>query len=218
MKPQVVAREVNALLEDDAIVSADSGTVATWAARHIRIRGDMQFSLSGTLATMANALPYSVGAAIAYPGRQVVCMTGDGAFTMLMGEVATLVKYKLPVKVIVFRNDVLGMIKWEQMVLEGNPQFGVELQPIDYAEVARACGAAGFSADNPDRLRTVLREAFAADGPAVIEAIVDPHEPPLPGKISTEQAWHFAEALAKGQRDWQGIVKTVIADRLREVI
>src|SRR6185503_9112912 len=95
----------------------DSGTITTWAARYIQMRGQMQFSLSGTLATMANSLPYSVGAAVAYPGRQVVCIIGDGGFTMLMGEVATLVKHKLPVKVIIIKNNVLGEIKWEQMVL-----------------------------------------------------------------------------------------------------
>src|ERR671933_2222328 len=113
------------------------------------MRGDMQFSLSGTLATMANGLPYSVGAAVAYPGRQVVCVVGDGGFTMLMGEVATLVKYDLPVKVIIIKNNVLGQIKWEQMVFNANPQFGVELQPIDFAAVARGFGVAGYTVDDP---------------------------------------------------------------------
>ena len=108
MKPQVVTYELNKLLADDAIVSADSGTIATWAARYIEMRGDMQFSLSGSLATMANGLPYSIGAAVAYPGRQVVCIVGDGGLTMLMGEIATLVKYNLNVKVVVIKNNVLG--------------------------------------------------------------------------------------------------------------
>ena len=121
MKPQVVTYHLNKLLNDDAIVSSDSGTIATWAARYIQMRGKMQFSLSGSLATMANGLPYSIGAAIGYPGRQVVCVVGDGGFTMLMGEVATLVKYKLPVKVVIIKNNVLGMIKWEQMVLNAQP-------------------------------------------------------------------------------------------------
>ena len=108
------------------------------------MRGDMQFSLSGSLATMANGLPYSIGAAVAYPGRQVVCVVGDGGLTMLMGEIATLVKYKLNVKVIVIKNNVLGEIKWEQMVIEGNPQFGVELQPIDFAAFAGRVRRRGF--------------------------------------------------------------------------
>src|SRR5438045_6015991 len=99
MKPQVVTYELNKLLSSDAIISSDSGTVATWSARYIEIRDKMQFSLSGSLATMANGLPYSIGAAAAYPDRQVVCIVGDGGLTMLMGEVATLVKYNLKVKV-----------------------------------------------------------------------------------------------------------------------
>ncbi|HEX8921749.1 MAG TPA: thiamine pyrophosphate-dependent enzyme [Pyrinomonadaceae bacterium] len=218
MKPQVVTYELNKLLADDAIVSSDSGTIATWAARYIQMRGNMQFSLSGTLATMANGLPYSIGAAVAYPGRQVVCIVGDGGFTMLMGEVATLVKYNLPVKVIIIKNDVLGMIKWEQMVLEGNPQFGVQLQPIDFAAYARACGAGGFTIEKPDEAALVLREALSYDGPAVVQAVVDPNEPPLPGNITMTQALHFAEALLKGQKDRWEIIKSVAEDKIREVV
>ena len=218
MKPQVVAYELNKLLDNDAIVSSDSGTIATWAARYIQIRGDMKFSLSGTLATMANGLPYSIGAAVAFPGRQVVCIVGDGGFTMLMGEVATLVKYKLPVKVLIIKNNALGMIKWEQMVMEGNPEYGVELQPIDFAAHARACGAAGYTIQRPEDAERILREALMHDGPAVIEAVVDPNEPPLPGQISTKQALKFAQALARGQKDALGIIKTVLKDKIREVI
>jgi pyruvate dehydrogenase (quinone) len=218
MKPQVVTYQLNKLLDSDAIISSDSGTIATWCARYIDVRGKMQFSLSGSLATMANGLPYSIGAAVAYPGRQVVCVVGDGGFTMLMGEVATLVKYDLPVKVIIIKNNVLGQIKWEQMVFNANPQFGVELQPIDFAAYARACGAAGYTIENPDQAEATLREALAHPGPAVVEAVVDANEPPLPGKITTKQAVHFVEALAKGERDRWDIIKTVIADKVREVV
>jgi len=210
MKPQVVTYNLNKLLEPNAIVTSDSGTIATWTARYIEIRDEMMFSLSGLLATMANGLPYCIGAAVAYPGRQVVSVVGDGGFTMLMGEVATLVKYKLPVKIIVIKNNVLGEIKWEQMVMEANPQFGVELQPIDFAAFARACGAGGFTIDHPDQAERVLREALAYPGPAVIEAVVDPNEPPLPGNITAEQALHFSEALAKGEKDRMKIIKTVL--------
>jgi pyruvate dehydrogenase (quinone) len=218
MKPQVVTYELNKLLADDAIVSADSGTIATWAARYIEIRGDMQFSLSGSLATMGNGLPYSIGAAVAYPGRQVICIVGDGGLTMLMGEIATLVKYNLNVKVVVIKNNVLGMIKWEQMVLEGNPQFGVELQPIDFAAFAVSAGAAGFTIERPQEAAATLRRALDHPGPAVIQAVVDPNEPPMPGRISTDQAVKFAEALTRGQKDAWTIVKTVMEDRVREVI
>jgi pyruvate dehydrogenase (quinone) len=218
MKPQVVAYELNRLLDDDAIVSADSGTIATWAARYIDMRGDMKFSLSGSLATMANGLPYSIGAAVAYPKRQVVCIVGDGGFTMLMGEVATLVKYALNVKVVIIKNNVLGEIKWEQIALEGNPEYGVELQPINFEAYAKACGAAGFTIERPKDAEGVLKDALSHRGPAIIQAVVDPNEPPLPGKISTKQALHFAEALARGQKDRFDIIKTVLEDRVREVI
>lgn len=218
LKPQTVVYELNKLLDSNAIVSTDSGTITTWAARYIDMRGDMKFSLSGTLATMANSIPYSVAAAIAYPGRQIVCIVGDGGFTMLMGEVATLAKYKLPVKVLVIKNNVLGMIKWEQMVLEGNPQYGVELQPIDFAAYARACGVGGFTVADPKEVPRVLREAFAYDGPAIIEAVVDPHEPPLPGNISVKQAIKFGEALARGEKNRWKIIKTVLEDKIREVV
>jgi pyruvate dehydrogenase (quinone) len=137
---------------------------------------------------------------------------------MLMGEIATLVKYKLPVKVIVVKNNTLGQIKWEQMVLDANPEYGVELQPIDFAKVAEACGAGGFTLRDPNEAEDVLRRALAYDGPAVIEAVVDPNEPPMPGNVNMKQALHFAEALARGQKDAAKIIKTVAEDKVREVI
>jgi pyruvate dehydrogenase (quinone) len=218
MKPQVVTYELNKLLDDDAIVSADSGTIATWAARYIDMRDRMQFSLSGSLATMANGLPYSIGAAAAFPKRQVVCIVGDGGFTMLMGEVATLVKHGLHVKVIIIKNNVLGEIKWEQMVLEGNPQYGVELQPIDFEAFAKACGAGGFTIEKAKDAGKILKQALDYPGPAVVQAVVDPNEPPLPGKISMEQAKKFAEALLRGEKDRFSIIKTVLEDKVREVL
>jgi pyruvate dehydrogenase (quinone) len=218
MKPQVVTYQLNKLLDDDAIVSSDSGTIATWSARYIDVRGEMQFSLSGSLASMANGLPYSIGAAIAFPNRQVVCIVGDGGLSMLMGDLATLGKYDLNVKVIVVKNNVLGMIKWEQLVFEGNPQFGVELQPIDFAGVAVSCGLAGFTIERPEEAEGVLRQALAHPGPAVIQAVVDPNEPPMPGRITTEQAMKFAAALAKGQKDAWALVKTLVEDKVREVV
>jgi pyruvate dehydrogenase (quinone) len=218
MKPQVVTYELNKLLDDDAIVSADSGTIATWAARYIDMRDRMQFSLSGSLATMANGLPYSIGAAAAFPKRQVVCIVGDGGFTMLMGEVATLVKHGLHVKVIIIKNNVLGEIKWEQMVLEGNPQYGVELQPIDFEAFAKACGAGGFTIERAKDAGKILKQALDYPGPAVVQAVVDPNEPPLPGKISMEQAKKFAEALLRGEKDRFSIIKTVLEDKVREVL
>jgi pyruvate dehydrogenase (quinone) len=218
MKPEVAAYTLNKFLADDAIIACDCGTVTTWAARHLMIRDRMMFTVSGILATMAEGLPYAVAAAVAYPNRQVVAIVGDGGFTMLMGELATIRKYNLPVKVMVIRNNVLGEIKWEQMVLEGNPQYGVQLQPIDFALYAQACGVPGYTLDDPTTAEEITRAAFAQPGPALLQAMVDPNEPPLPGKITTQQALHFAEALLKGEKYRKAIVKDVIADKVREVV
>ena len=160
LKPQVVARHVNDLLADNAIVTTDSGTITTWAARHIKIRRGMKFSCSGNLATMAAGLPYANAAQIAFPDRQVVAFVGDGGFTMLGCEFITAVKHKLPIKVVVIKNNVLGQIKWEQMVFLGNPEYGVELQPIDFVKFAEACGGAGFRCERPEEVRPALEMAF----------------------------------------------------------
>jgi pyruvate dehydrogenase (quinone) len=218
MKPQVVPHALNRFLADDAIIAVDCGTVTTWAARHIQMRQGLLFSASGLLATMANGLPYAIGAAVAYPGRQVVAVVGDGGLTMLMGELATLVKYRLPVKVIVIKNNSLGQIKWEQIVFNGNPEFGVDLQPIDFTLVARGCGVPGFTVDDPAQVDAVLQEAFAIPGPALVEAVVDANEPPMPGHANLRQAWHFAEAMARGETDRSEIIKTVLRNQVRELI
>ena len=178
----------------------------------------MKFSLSGSLATMANGLGYSIGAAISHPGRQIVLIIGDGGFTMLMGDVITLVKYKLNVKIFIIKNNALGQIKWEQMVQDGNPEFGVELEPIDFVKIAEGFGVTGLKLDDPKDAQRVIRLALANSGPAIVEAVVDPNEPPLPGNITTEQALKFAEALARGQKDRFKIIKTVLEDKVREVV
>jgi pyruvate dehydrogenase (quinone)/pyruvate oxidase len=218
MKPQVVAWELGRHLSDDAIVTCDSGTVATWFARQIKARRDQMFSLSGTLASMANGLPYAIAAQIAYPGRQVVAFVGDGGFSMLMGELATAVKYRLPIKVVVVKNNSLGQIRWEQMAFLGNPEYGCDLQPIDFAAFARACGATGLTIDDPAACGATLAQALAVPGPVVVEAVVDPDTPPLPAKISREQAVNFAEAMARGEPGRFKIMKTVFKDKVRELI
>jgi len=218
MKPQVAAAALDRCLADDAIIAADCGTVTTWAARHLRIRAGTMFSASGSLATMANGLPYAIAAAVAFPGRQVVAAVGDGGLAMLMGELATVAKYKLPIKILVFKNNSLGEIKWEQLVMEGNPTFGVDLQPIDFAAVARACGIHGYTLERPGDADEVMREAFAEPEAALIEAVVDPNEPPMPGQITSTQALNFARALARGDEDRYAIIKDVIGDKVREVV
>jgi len=218
MKPQVVAHELNKLLREDAIITTDSGTITTWIARHLEMRGDMMFSCSGSLATMACGLPYANAAALAYPGRQVVAFIGDGGLTMLMGELATSVKHGLDVKVIVIKNNTLGQIKWEQMVFLGNPEYGCELQPIDFATVARGFGFASFTIDDPADCADILRDALSTSGPVLVEAVVDPHEPPMPPRVTLEQAAHFARALASGTPNATKIALTVAADRVRELV
>jgi pyruvate dehydrogenase (quinone)/pyruvate oxidase len=218
MRPEVVAHELNRLVRDDAIVATDSGTITAWIARHLTIRGQMKFSCSGTLATMACGLPYANAAAIAYPGRQVIAFVGDGGMTMLIGELATCVKYNLDVKIVVIKNNVLGQIKWEQMVFLGNPEYACELQPVDFAAVARGFGVRGYTIEDPSRCGEILREALAAPGPAVIEAVVDPHEPPLPPKVELKQAAHFAEALARGTPNRSKIALTVASNAVREMV
>jgi pyruvate dehydrogenase (quinone)/pyruvate oxidase len=218
MKPQVVAHELNKLLKDDAIVATDSGTITTWAARYLKIRGDMKFSCSGNLATMACGLPYAVAAAVAYPDRQVVCFVGDGGLTMLIGEMATLIKYNLNVKIIVIKNNVLGQIKWEQMVFLGHPEYVCDLQPIDFATVAQGFGLTAFRIDDPKACAETLKTALASPGPVLIEATVDPNEPPMPPKIEAKQAANFAQALAKGTPRGGRIALTVLSDKVRELV
>jgi pyruvate dehydrogenase (quinone)/pyruvate oxidase len=218
MKPQVVAWELGKRLADDAIVSADSGTITTWWARQIPARGRQMYSLSGTLATMANGLPYAIAAQIAYPDRQCVAFVGDGGFTMLMGEFATAVKYKLPIKVVIIKNNTLGHIKWEQMVFLGNPEYGVDLQPIDFARFAQACGGTGFSLEDPKECGAVMERALATPGPVIVEAIVDPYEPPMPPQATLEQAAKLAESLIRGEPNGRKILSTIIEDKVRELI
>jgi pyruvate dehydrogenase (quinone) len=218
MKPQVVAWELGQRLRDDAIVTCDSGTVATWWARQIRAKRGQMYSLSGTLASMANGLPYAIAAQVAYPTRQCVAFVGDGGFSMLMAEFATCVKYQLPVKVIVVKNNTLGMIKWEQMVFLGNPEYGCQLQPIDFPMIAHACGGAGFTVDDPADCGAVMQQMLATSGPALLEAVVDPFEPPMPPKVTLEQAGRFAQSLARGEPNREKIALTVLADKVRESI
>jgi pyruvate dehydrogenase (quinone)/pyruvate oxidase len=218
MKPQVVARELGKRLRSDAIVSCDSGTITTWWARHIPAQRGQIHTVSGNLATMACGLPYTIAAQIAYPDRQCIAFVGDGGFSMLMAEFVTAVKYKLPIKVVIIKNNTLGQIKWEQMVFLGNPEYGVELQPIDFAKFADACGGSGFSVDDPADCGRTIEEFLKAPGPAVLQATVDPFEPPMPAKIKAEQALHFAESLARGEPNRKKIVLTTIADQVRELI
>ena len=218
MKPQVLAWELGKRLRDDAILSCDSGTITTWWARQIPVKRGQMHSVSGTLASMACGLSYAIAAQIAYPERQCVAFVGDGGFSMLMAEFATAVKYGLPIKVVIVKNNVLGQIKWEQMVFLGNPEYGVELQPIDFAAFARACGGTGFTIEDPKTCGDQLEDALNTPGPVIVDAVVDPFEPPMPPKVTPEQALKFAKSLAKGQPKRMKIAATVAEDVVKEMI
>ncbi|MBK3799168.1 pyruvate oxidase [Azospirillum brasilense] len=218
MKPQVVAWELGKRLSDTAIVACDSGTIATWWARQIPARRGQMHSLSGNLATMAPGVPYAIAAQLAHPGRQVIAYVGDGGFSMLMADFATAVKYKLPIKVIINNNNSLGQIKWEQIAMLGNPEYVCDLQPIDFAKVAEACGGKGFTVTDPKDCGAILDAALAHPGPVVVDCLVDTNEPPMPPKVQAKQALHFTEALARGTPDALKIAATVFKGRAREVI
>ncbi|CAO3459492.1 Thiamine pyrophosphate-requiring protein PA2108 [Azospirillum argentinense] len=218
MKPQVVAWELGKRLSDTAIVACDSGTIATWWARQIPARRGQMHSLSGNLATMAPGVPYAIAAQLAHPERQVIAYVGDGGFSMLMADFATAVKYKLPIKVIINNNNSLGQIKWEQIAMLGNPEYVCDLQPIDFAKVAEACGGRGFTITDPKDCGATLDAALAHPGPVVVDCLVDTNEPPMPPKVQAKQALHFSEALARGTPDALKIAATVFKGRAREVI
>jgi len=218
MKPQLVAAELGRRLPGNAIVNCDSGTIATWWARHIPVKRGQKHTISGNLATMACGLPYTIASQIAFPDRLCVGFVGDGGFSMLMGELVTAVRYKLPIKIVIVKNNSLGQIKREQMVFLGNPEYGCDLTPIDFAAFARACGAAGFTIEEPDDCGSILDRALSHPGPVVIEAVVDPNEPPMPAKATARQAAHLAESLAKGTRDGSKILKTILEDKVRELV
>jgi len=216
IKPDAIPFHLGRALADRAILCGDSGTVTTWAARTELRRGQM-FSFSGTMCSMMAALPYAIGAQVAYPDRQVVALTGDGSLTMMMGELATLAQHALPVKVVVMRNDVLGLIKWEQMAFLGNPQYGVELAPVDFVKVAEACGLGAVRIEDPARVESQLQDALAADGPMLIEAVVDPHDMPLTPTINREHAKGFAWGLARGEPNRERIALTMSRVLAREM-
>ena len=218
MKPQRLAAELGKRLPADAIVNCDSGTIATWWARHIPAKRGQLHTVSGNLATMACGLPYTIASQIAYPDRLCIGFVGDGGFSMLMAEFVTAVRYKLPIKIVIVKNNSLGQIKWEQMVFLGNPEYACDLTPINFADFARACGGAGYTIDEPEECGDILDRALRTPGPAVIEAIVDPNEPPMPPKVNAKQAAHFVESLAKGTPDRRKIIDTVLANKVRELL
>jgi len=217
IQPQYLMRVVDRLADDDAILSCDSGTIATWAARHFDIRGDRQFMLSGNLASMAPGLPYTIAAQIAHPDRQCIAFVGDGGFAMLMAEFLTAARHRLPIKVIINNNALLGQILWEQMAL-GFPEYGVRWeQAASFAPWAEACGGKGIRVEKPGELGPAVAAALAHPGPALVDVVVNPDEPPMPAKVTYEQAKGFATAFLHGQGRRAAIASTLFGDKLSQL-
>ncbi len=216
IKPQVIATAVSNELDDDAIISVDSGTNTIWAARYIFVHDKMKFSLSGTLATMGCGLPYAISAKIAFPDRQSVAFVGDGGFTMLMGEFATAVQYDLPIKVVIIKNNTLGMIRWEQMAFLGNPEYAVEFTPINFAKFADECGGKGYTIAEPKDVESIIHQAMKEKKPTIIEAYVDPFDPPMPPKVEPEFVKNMAESFARGQPYASRIGLTLYRNQIHE--
>jgi pyruvate dehydrogenase (quinone) len=216
--PEYLMSVVNDAAADGAILTCDSGTIATWAARHWTIRGNRQFYLSGNLATMAPGLPYAIGIQRAFPGRQVIAFVGDGGFAMLMAEFITAIKHQLPIKVVINNNNSLGQILWEQMVL-GYPEHGVRYpEPfVNYAAIATGNGAFGVKVVRPGELPDAIRQALSHDGPALVDVNVNPEEPPMPGKVEYEQAKKFVEAFLRGQPHKATIATTLFRDKIQQL-
>ncbi len=143
---------------------------------------------------------------------------GDRGFSMLMAEFSKAVKYRLPIKIIVVKNNTLGQIKWEQIVFLGNPEYGCDLLPIDFAAFAHACGGSGFTIEDPAYCGRMLHEALVTPGPVLVEAVVDPLTPPIPAEVTLEQAAKFAESLARGEPNRSKIAWTVLSDKVREMV
>jgi pyruvate dehydrogenase (quinone)/pyruvate oxidase len=217
IQPQYLMRVIDRWAADDAILASDSGTIATWSARHFDIRGDRQYYLSGNLASMAPGLPYTIAAQLAYPDRQCIAFVGDGGFAMLMAEFLTAVEHDLPVKVFINNNHILGQILWEQMVL-GFPEFGVRYRgAANFAAFAESNGGRGLRVERAADVEGAVKEALSHPGPAVVDVVTNPEEPPLPPKVTYEQAKGFTAAFLKGQPNRATIATTLFRDKLSEL-
>jgi pyruvate dehydrogenase (quinone) len=198
MKPQAIAQALGDRLARDAIVVSDSGHNTGLCARHVELTDRQMYGVSGHMATMACGVTYAIAASIAHPGRQVVAFVGDGGLSMLLGELATVTRYRLPIKIVVLKNNTLGQIKWEQMMFLGNPEYECDLQPIDFVQAAEAMGIKGWKAEAAEECGAALDAAFAHDGAALVEAIVDPNEPLLPPKRMPKYVKNLEKAIKSG--------------------
>ncbi|MER7974356.1 pyruvate dehydrogenase [Streptomyces sp. NPDC096080] len=194
--PEYVASVLDELADEDAVFTVDTGMCNVWAARYISPNGRRRVIGSFSHGSMANALPMAIGAQFTDRGRQVVSMSGDGGFSMLMGDFLTLVQYDLPVKVVLFNNSSLGMVELE-MLVAGLPSYGTTNRNPDFAAVARACGAHGVRVEKPKDLAGALKSAFKHKGPALVDIVTDPNALSIPPKISADMVTGFALSASK---------------------
>lgn len=195
MKPQRVAYIVSQKCKKDAVIVTDTGNVTMWTARHFRASGEQTFIFSAWLGSMGIGVPGSVGASFAVENkRQVISFVGDGGFTMTMMEMITAKKYDLPVKIIVYNNSKLGMIKFEQEVM-GYPEWGVDLYNPDFTKIAESIGFKGFRLEEPKEAEEIIEDFLNTKGPALLDAIVDPNERPMPPKLTFKQAGEYVLSI-----------------------
>ncbi|PRZ40463.1 pyruvate dehydrogenase (quinone) [Antricoccus suffuscus] len=196
IRPELVAAVVDRHAANDAIFTSDTGMSTVWLSRLLELRGSRKLVGSFNLGSMANAMPQALGAAQLYGDRQVIAFCGDGGLTMLLGDLITAVTYKLPVKLIVFNNGRLGMVKLEQEQ-GGLAEFGTILHNPVIADVATACGLHGIRVEDPEKVEAAITEALAHDGPVLVDIVTNPEEISLPPKVKLSQGWGFAIAKSK---------------------
>ncbi len=204
LHPQYVAKVIDQLATDDAIFTADVGTPSVWAARYLTMNGRRRLIGSFNHGSMANAMPQALGAQAAYPGRQVVSLSGDGGLTMLMGDLLTAIQMQLPIKIVVFNNGSLGFVEMEQKTA-GYLDTNVSLKNPDFGAIAREMGFFGQRVTRSDELADILRAAFAHDGPALVDVVTDGMELVMPPKIKAKQVAGFSlystRAIMNGRGD-----------------
>lgn len=196
IQPEYVITEVNEMAHKDAIFTVDTGMTCVWGARYLEATGQRRMLGSFNHGSMANALPQAIGAALVYPGRQVIALCGDGGLSMTLGDLATIVQYKLPVKLIVFNNRALGMVKLE-MEVTGLADWQTDMYNPDFAQVALAMGMPGFNVNKPEDVHSSLMKVFSTDGPVLLNLFTDPNALALPPKIEFSQMRGFALAMYK---------------------
>lgn len=201
--PQYVARAIDELAAKDAIFSCDVGTPTIWAARYLTMNGQRRLLGSFNHGSMANALPQAIGAQASHRGRQVIALSGDGGFAMLMGDLLTLRQLDLPVKLVVFRNDALAFVELE-MKAAGILDFGTSLHNPNFAGMAEAAGLLGLTAETPEQVRPMIGQALEHDGPALVEVLVSRQELAMPPTITLEQMTGFSLFMLKAVLSGRG--------------